>query len=490
MTVFLMRWKTTVVLLVVTVAAGAYVSLYEIRQPSREEREQLSKQVLDVPSDTVTQLVLDLPEAKVTLTRSGPTWRLSPNGMRADGTLVSRLLNHLAPLRAERILSDAPGKPLEPKSFGLEPAVGRVSLVAQGTPTTLLIGETTPVKGNRYVKVIGRSEIFVVPERLFEDANQPLEQFRDSLLMRFNAWQAEGLAVTSAASACTLTRRDNRWRLSAVPGASPAGLTQPLEDLADRSEVNALLSSLAGLPIKRFLNDAPQVESVPTWGFDAPKAEVTLRQSGESPVTLFFGSPLPEEPSLVYAKRADEPSIYAVAAANVESLIRDPHGLRAKNCFEFFTSQVAKLEVLREGTRWTIARRDGAWNAEGADAALDAQRVEALLNDVADLRVSGFVEDAPSDLARYGLEPPRGTITVWTSDQEQLQRLLVGDPIEPSASRYGRIEGRPAVVRLPETITDVLAKTLDSLRTPAPSQGQSAPQPTGAGTSPPQAVAR
>lgn len=479
-----MRWKTTVFLLVTTVAVGAYVSLYEIRQPSREERERLSQQVVDVQPDTVTQLVLDLPEVKVTLTQSGATWRLSPNGVRADGTLVTRLLNQLASLRAERILSGAPGKPLDPKSFGLDPAIGRLSVVAQGTPTTLLIGETTPVKGKRYVRVGGRSEIFVVPDRLFEEANQPVEQFRDSLLMRFNTWQAEGLVVTSAAHACTLTRRDNRWQLSAVPGASPGGLTQPLEDLADRSEVNALLSSLAGLTVKRFLNDAPQVESAPAWGFDAPKAEVTLRQSGESPVTLFFGKPLPEDPSLVYAKRNDEPSISAVAAADVESLLRDPHGLRAKSCFEFFTGQVAKLEVLREGTRWTIARQDGAWKAEGADAALDAQRVEALLNEVADLRVGGFVEDVPSDLARYGLEPPRGTITVWTSDQEQPQRLLVGDPIEPSASRYGRIEGRPAVVRLPEAVMTLLAKTPDQLRSPAPQPAAASASPASSAPSP------
>ena len=59
--------------------------------------------------------------------------------------------------------------------------------------------------------------------------------------------------------------------------------------------------------------------------------------------------------------------------------------------------------------------------------------------------------------SRYGLEPPRATIAIWTEGTEQPQRLLVGDPIEQTQSRYGRIEGRQMVVRLPEIINELIA---------------------------------
>ena len=91
--------------------------------------------------------------------------------------------------------------------------------------------------------------------------------------------------------------------------------------------------------------------------------------------------------------------------------------------------------------------------------------MEALLDKLADLRAGGFVDDAPLDLGRYGLSPPAGTITVWTQDP-QPQKLSVGAVIQGSTNRYGRVEGRPSVVQLPDTITELLSTTVDPLRPP------------------------
>lgn len=477
-----MRWKTTAFLLVTTVAVGAYLSRYELRQPSPEERARLSKRVVDIQAADVSQLVLDLPNAKATFTRHGTAWTLTPKDARANVTLITQLLSRLEPLTAERVLSGTSEKSLDPKAFGLDPAAGWLSVVARGMPTTLLFGETTPLKGNRYLKVAERPEIFVVPSGLFEAANQPSEQFRDPLLLRFDPWEVEELAVASADTTFTLTRSGDVWRLSAVlSGVEPAGSAESLNDLADRAEVNVLLRDLSSLTIKRFVDDAPQVEQLPTWGFDHAKANVTLRQQDTShaPVTLFFGKPLADDASLLFAKRSDEPPLYAVAAADVEALLRNPHGLRATHGFEFFTSQVTKLEVTREGTHWMAERTEHGWREGGAKAGLDPARVEAFLNELADVRVSGFVDDAPSDLARYGLEPPKGVLAVWPTESGEPQRLLVGTTIESSPSRYGRVEGRAAIVRLPELVTSLLEKTPDQLRPVAtpPSAAGASPAP-------------
>ena len=453
-----MQWKTTLALLIATIGIGSYISLYELKQPSPEQRERLSKQLLDVQPDTVSQLVLDLPQAKVTLAREGSAWTLAPNRVRADGDLVGRILDLLSPLTAERILSGTPQQPLDLKAFGLDPAVGWLSLVANGTPATLLIGETTPVGSNRYAKLADHPEIAVVPARLFEDANQSSGTFRDPLLIRFDAWSADGLTVASAGGTFSLTRSNNAWRLA-----------QPLSDAAERSDVNVLLSSLSGIRIKRFVNDAPQVEELATWGFEHPKAEVELSRQSVTPprTTIFFGSPLADDASLVYAKRDDEPAIYAVASADVEALLKDPHGLRARACFEFFTTNVSKVELTREGASWTIEKTEGQWRAAGSDATLDTPRVEQFLSELADLRVSGFMEDAPKDMAPYGLTPPGGVIAVWTTDRSEPQRLLVGSMIEGSTNRYGRIEEREAIVRLPDLVTTLLTTTVNSFSTPS-----------------------
>ena len=70
-----MKWKTTLALLVLTVGVGAYVSLYELKQPLPEERQRLAARILHVLPDEVTSLAVELPHAKVTLNKDGETWR-------------------------------------------------------------------------------------------------------------------------------------------------------------------------------------------------------------------------------------------------------------------------------------------------------------------------------------------------------------------------------------------------------------------------------
>lgn len=472
-----MRWKTTVALLAVTVAVGAYVSLYEIRQPTSEERGRLSQQVLSLPAQTVTRLVVELPQAKVALSRSGSGWRLVPQGFRADESLVEQLLRHTSSLMAERMLSGTPEKPLDLASFGLAPAVGQITIEAAEGSTTLLIGETTPVGNNRYVSLAGRPEVFVVPSALFDLANQPAEKYRDPLLLRFNTWLADGVQVSTPTHAFSLTRAADEWRVAFTPsGTQAAGSTLSITDHADRTEVNSLLSRLGALPIKRVIDDAPQAEQRFTWGFDTTETELTLVQRDvPGATTVFVGAPLPDDPSLRYAKRGDEPSLYAVAAADVEALVSDPQRLRKNACVEFFTSEVTKLEVGQGSSSWTFERTDAQWRVAGSEVVLETSKVEELLNKLSDLRVSGFVDEPASDLVRYGLSPPSGSIAVWTTGKDQPQQLLIGAAVEGSAERYGRIESRNVVVRLPTSITELLSTTTEQLRPAAPQPAGSSP---------------
>ena len=318
------HWKTTLVMLLLTIGIGAYISLYEIRQPLPEEREQLAKRVVDLPLPSVSRISIELPQSKVTLVREGNSmnWRLEPQPapptpgamagpVRADTELIQRLLHHTNPLTARRVLTGNTSRPLDLAGFGLEPALGQITWVAGGTPTTLLFGETTPVGAARYAKLAGGAEVFVIPPEIFDDANRPLDIFRDPRLLRFSTGAVDRITLATPSTTTELTRQGDAWRL-----------TRPLTDQADGTQVDALLRNLVGMRIKRYVDDAPAVERLTECGLDHPALELTLalQQPSAGGLTLFFGSPLPDDRSLVYAKRSDEPSLYAVAAVDVEAL--------------------------------------------------------------------------------------------------------------------------------------------------------------------------
>ena len=465
-----MKWKTTVVLLLAVIGLGAYVSLYELKQSTPAERTRRSKIIVSLPQESVNQLELALPDVTVTLTHDGTVWRRSPDGVRAYEEQINGILRHTNLLRATRVLTGSADQPLTPSDFGLDPPVGRITLRTEESSTTLLMGETVPTTTTRYLQVAGRPELFIVRPGLFDDANQPADTFRDPLLMRFNTWSANGLTIADSEITFSLTRTDNRWQL-----------TEPITDAADRAEVTNLLRTLEGIRFVEVVDDAPTAEQRAAAGVDAPTLTVTLRLEGNlattgtagdveasapRSITLGFGGALPEDALSVYAARSDEPILYAVANADLASLHVDPDTLRARACFEFFTNLVRKVDMAWGEEDWTIERVDGRWQEAGSNQPIEVKAAEALLSTLADLRLSDFVEEAPSDLSQYGLSSPEGTISVWTEDRDEPQRLLIGSIIEGTENRYGRIEGREPVVQLPTLVTEFFTSAFDQAPPP------------------------
>ena len=115
------------------------------------------------------------------------------------------------------------------------------------------------------------------------------------------------------------------------------------------------------------------------------------------------------------------------------------------------------------------------WRRVGSAESLDVQRVEGFLGKLADLRTSGFVDDA-SDLNRYGVSPAVGTISVWALPGPQPQRLLVGRALEGSTNRYGRLEARNVIVQLPSAATELLTATPEQFRPLASPSAPGTPQ--------------
>ncbi|MBI4597095.1 MAG: DUF4340 domain-containing protein [Candidatus Omnitrophica bacterium] len=174
-----MRWKTTLALLVATVVVGAYVA-YDIRQPSKEWQEERPRQILDLPAETITQLAIETPQVKIALIKDGGSWVIAPQHLRANANLITRIVYLFGPLMASRVLAPTPEHPLDLAAMGLAPAVGRITVSANGLASTLQFGNPTPLPSKRYAKVAGRPEVFVIPARLFDLVNQPLERYRDS----------------------------------------------------------------------------------------------------------------------------------------------------------------------------------------------------------------------------------------------------------------------------------------------------------------------
>lgn len=452
----MLRWKTTLALFLATVVVGAYVSLYELKQPTPEERQARSKQVVRLSPTEVTWLRVECPEATVTLERhSDSSWRLTaPISARAEESLAQRILDALDPLEAERVLEGSTDKPLSVGDYGLEPPRGKLSVKAGQQETVLLFGESTAVGSHRYLKRADSPNIFVTGTQLFDAVNQPLETYRSHEVLVFNTWEVRRIAVASSQSSCTLTKDGERWRL-----------TEPFGDEAEGAAVSAILSKLRGLRAERIETETSQADALAERGLDPPVTRITVFLGQDAkPLELLVGKLTRDNAAHLYVKRTDEPTVYTVDNSRVDELLQDPQTLRSHAVFDVAPGQLAKLRLNWQDQSWTIEQDEGKWRHTETHTALETSNVEEFVWKLHDLKLARFIEGA-ADATGYGLNPPNGMIQVWLTGEAEPKQLAVGEIIQGGQARYGRIGERPGIVELPPTINDLLATTPDSLKT-------------------------
>lgn len=454
-----MKWKTTLFLLAATIGLGAYVSLYELKQPTEEERQRQSHFILDLNTGSVTQIALDLPQAKTTLTRQESLWKLGPNYVRADSNVISQILTQVSPLTAERALTPSSKEPLELKAFGLDPALGSISFTLNNSTTTLMIGEATPVGNSRYVKLPARPDIFIVSAGFFASLDKPLDSFRDHALARISAQLCKDIELKSAGSSWHAVNENDSWLIK-----------EPYSDKADPAEINGLIAQLSRLNARKFIRDASAPEELAQWGLGPAKATLSV-QAGQplAATTLLFGNPLPDDASLVYAKRGDEEPIVAVSADEVKAILKGASQIRSKQCFTFSPDKAEKIAVSWEGKNWGIEKNaEGKWIQTGPGTVLDEGRVLELISSFTQMQATGFVEGAPDDLKQYGLIKPAGTLSVTLSGPPATQVLAVGSPLPASEERYGTLPGRSGIAKLPAPVIATISQlTPEQLMQPA-----------------------
>jgi len=121
------------------------------------------------------------------------------------------------------------------------------------------------------------------------------------------------------------------------------------------------------------------------------------------------------------------------------------YALRGHRVYGVPQGAVRGIEVELAGRRFSARRLDHGWEIDGRGAnpgTTDA--LDDLVETVAHLRAVDVFR--PKEETSYGLEPPRGTITVTTA--RTVRRLLLGGPNTSGSALYARRAEDPRVIQV------------------------------------------
>lgn len=256
----------------------------------------------------------------------------------------------------------------------------------------------------------------------------------------------------------------------------PWQLVEPRRVAADEGAVSALTGFFDELKTERWLASA-DMDMVAT-GLDAPwvRATVVAADSADSTRTvrheLTVGSLNPTG-SAYYARLDSGPRVALLSSWLVDSnLKRTLTSLRDKRLARFDPEDARRLDLTAAARRFTLFEEDGVWRIADPEAQADETAVRTLLNRIAQLEATDFVEEGtPPDLVRlaaYGLAAPRMNIVVRGPGDSLLVRLDFGAPVTGAGSEgrsiYARSILQQSIVLVPAGIVEDLARDIEGLR--------------------------
>lgn len=437
-----MRFRTTILLILVLAGLGAYV--YFVEYPHAEQ-EAKKKTLFEFKADDATQVTLDYGDHKIVLKKSGDDWRITePLDAPADATSVKNLVSAIADCEVKRELTDASA---DLSLYGLDKPFVTVSVKLRDKDLPpFMIGKNTPVGFSTYVQRTDDKKIQLAGSAFRTGMDKKVKDLRDKVLIDFADNDVQQLDVTGEGKQLQLVQKDDKWSIA-----------QPAAYAADGAAVRSFLSTLRSMRATDFPDDRPS--DLGTYGLDNPQLKITLHLGKDNAEkTILLGKE--NDKKEVYVQRGGQPTVYTVSDWVFRDLNKNPADFRDKTVLAFDRDKITAIELKRkDGSHSRLVHgANKQWQVEGVEGKPAETTITQYVTDLHDLKGYEIAADQPADLAQFGLDQPLLTVTVLGEENKPAGTVLLSSHESDGKKEYtSMLEGGPTVFR----VRDYLFTRLD-----------------------------
>jgi hypothetical protein len=453
-----MNWRTTLILAVVVLGGFAYLRFFEMKQPSTEEARRQTQNVVNFDRSKVDGIIIQNGDEKIEIRRRDNKWRLeTPIKDQADGALVENLLSDLETWQKEGTIpaKDIDADKSKLTEYGLNRPKLKLKLIGSDRPPEILFGKDAALESRMYVRFENSKETFLARQSVKKDIDKKAEEFRDKKLTDVASAQVRRIALKTPAGEMELEKKGEHW-----------DIVKPLRARADDEKVGDLIAQITTARIQQFVAD--DHGDLRPYGLAEPRGSITLfsqegRKDQEVEIAdsikvfgqedkgqmLQIGSVPEKEKDQVYVRFAPRGAVYTLPKKIEEALNTKPADLRDYHLVRIDTNVLDRITIDVPGKGKTVlARKDGNWtiiNRNNAPA--ESGAVRRLIDTLQNERVTKFVEDVASNLAKYGLDKPRLQLTFSSFASENTAETKAGE--QPFATlTFGKEDGDNVYARL------------------------------------------
>jgi hypothetical protein len=446
-----MKWKTTLILLVIAIGGGLYIKFVEMKRPPQLEAQRQAQSVVNFNREKLEGIIIENGDDKIDIRGRDNKWRLEmPIKDQADNALISALLANLEAWQKETTIPEKEIAADKSKlaEFGLEKPKLRLKLIGEKAPPAILFGKDGALEGKMYVRFENSKDVFLVSQSVKKEIEKKADDFRDRKLTDLVTGQVGRVVLKTPAGEMELQKKGDHWEIM-----------KPMRARGDDQKVGDLIAQATTARIQQFVADdhgdlhpyglAEPRGSITLFGPDDKSAGRTDSSRGEQGQMLQIGGAAQKEKDQVYVRSAARGFVYSLPKKIEDILNTKPNDLRDRHLVRFDTNILDRITIdsaikgktvlARKGENWTVASRN--------NAAADSGEVRRLIDMLKQEQVAKFVEDVASNLPKFGLDKPQLQITLSSFASENTAETKAGEnPIATVV--FGKVDGVNVYARL------------------------------------------
>ena len=445
-----MRFRSTLILLVVFAALGGYVYFAEYRgSDEREKLEASKKKLFPTPLKDVTGLRLVFPDRKISAVKKDEKhWELTePQGAEfqgngADADEWEMLVSSLGQIEKGGAVSTSTNL----SQYGLDkPVVQVTATLKDGKTVGVLFGSENPKKSDNYTKLADSPEIFLSPVSGSKSFQKSLTDLRNKKVLELSPDDIGLVRIEDGKNILEFHKSGMDWVVK-----------KPLELKADGEEISGFLSAIQSARATGFADAGVTPASA---GLAPPATKITLHDTKASAdrVLSFGKSP---ETDKVYT-RDESRAVIMIVSKDVPAKARRPLiDWRDRSIVHFNRESIDELEIVRGAEKISLKKQGMDWKlADGRKANLD--KITGLLIAVEFERAQEIL-DSPGNSSVYGLDKPRIEVTLRQTGKD-IVGIKFGAATHNPEGSYLKVSATPAVMTVAEDFFAKFSLKVDDL---------------------------
>jgi len=442
------------------------LSFLQKRVPGTERIDREARRVTNLPLREATWVELNGPKGNYVFAKKADgDWQIEkPLSTRADRAVVGKLLSDVEFI--ER-LQTVPRNRINDgviQTFGLGQPLRTLLVRTKEGDLKLEVGRDTPVSGGAYCRIRnGRAdeEIAVVEKHLGLVLDQDLSAWREKRVLPLTVPDVQELLLHQGTLEVEVRKKDGEWTM-----------LKPVEAPADPKAVIGILGEISALKATSFVSDSGG--DLALYGLNAPVLALEVKTAATNRV-LQVGQSDPKATNQVFARLADQPSVFLLPRGSVDSLAKLSDRIRDKRVVTFPSPEVVesvdfngkggdfRIEKGGEGRCWSLK-----WGGTNRPAEADA--IDGWIKALYGARANRFL--TTEDPAKLGFSRPRQTLTfTWfvkgaQGSTNRTEILKIGDEakdetfVQVSSISGGMAVPAEVIREIPESPLHVLPKNI------------------------------